>query len=397
MTGLVATVLVICATIVVASYKQKPLAMHEGGRSHTFSTLTNPHIPDFAVHIKQRGSNDDLDWCNDNVKKDQPVGVGFSYAKSGRDVSNSETSATEVDIFFQLFFYNLPHYSKSKVHLFGESYAGHYIPAIGRRIYRENLEAPTKNPNRLLINLASLGIGNGWVRPYIQFDYFADFLVDEKYGPFITEDHYKSLKEKYRVCGFLAHQCEVRPNRYTCIPASAYCEPAFAFPSEIKRNAYDVRQECDEEAGQVCYSIQDDIDTYLNQGWVQELIGVDREYRGCSAEVGKGFFLAGDEERRYDTAVAEVLEGGIKVLVYAGDADYVCNWVGNEAWLNAMKWSGQQGYLDSPEGPFIVDKVEAGVFKTFENLTWLKIFGAGRMVPYDKPVESLEMILNWIE
>ncbi|KAI9337963.1 Alpha/Beta hydrolase protein [Obelidium mucronatum] len=327
---------------------------------------------------------------------DQPVGVGFSYAKPGRKVGNSELAAKETDIFLQLFFYNLPQYSKAPVHLFGESYAGHYIPAIGRRVYRENLEAPQKNPNRLLINLVSLGIGNGWVRPYLQFDKFADFLVDEKYGPLVSQDQYETLKKKYRICGFLAEQCEAHPSRLTCIPASAYCERAFAFPKDVKRNSFDVRQKCDEEAGDVCYPIETDIETYLNQKWVQNLIGVDREYMGCSADVGTSFFYSGDEERRYDTAVAEVLEGGVKVLVYAGDADFVCNWVGNEAWLNAMEWSGQEGYLNAPTGPFIVDKLEAGLFKTYGNLTWLKIYGAGHMVPYDKPVESLEMISNWI-
>lgn len=40
----------------------------------------------------------------------------------------------------------------------GESYAGHYIPAIGEYII--------KNPDED-INLVGLAIGNGWVDPYM--------------------------------------------------------------------------------------------------------------------------------------------------------------------------------------------------------------------------------------
>ncbi|KAJ3071080.1 hypothetical protein HDU98_005864 [Podochytrium sp. JEL0797] len=456
-----------------ASPKQAPLVL-QGSIESRFTTLTNPEISDYAVHVsvRQQSEAQGLDWCQDNVKKftgyfespqgffffaffesrddprhdpfmlwinggpgcssnlglfmelgpcrvdpggnstsfnphawntkanllflDQPVGVGFSYEKPGHVVGDTETAATEVDIFFQLLFYNLPEYSRSPVHLFGESYGGHYIPAIGRKIFRENKAAPTKNPNRIHINLASLGIGNGWVRPYIQYEQFAEFLIDEKYGPFITPEQYKFLKQSYQVCEFLARQCERFPSRFSCVPAATYCERVFAFPESVKRNPYDVRQECDSEDGE-CYAIQGDIDAYLNRGWVQDLLGVEREYVGCSEAVGEAFNRAGDEDLRFDTAVAEVLEGGVKVLVYAGDADYVCNWMGNEAWLDAMEWSGQDGYLDAPEDAWLVGGVEAGTVKSFGNLTWIKIYEAGHMVPYDRPVESLKMVLDWMK
>ncbi|KAJ3204042.1 hypothetical protein HDU82_006122 [Entophlyctis luteolus] len=336
---------------------------------------------------------------------DQPVGVGFSYAKPNAIVGNSETAAAEVDIFFQILMHNFPKYANSSVQLsclptfsglFGESYAGHYIPAIGRRILRENKSAPVKNPNRAIIKLESLGIGNGWVRPLVQFKYFADYLVDEKYGPFISPSEYKSMKQNYEVCAFFNLQCERYSSPLTCIPAYEYCERAFEFPKHIKRNPYDVRQACDEEV-ESCYPIDDDIETYLNQPWVQSAIGVDIKYQGCSSVVDRWFLWGGDNERRYDDAVAEALHSGVRVLVYAGDADFVCNWIGNEAWLKSMDWRGAAGFLHAPMKDFIVgnDNI-AGTFKTFANLTWLVLHGAGHMVPYDKPAESLEMLMNWI-
>ena len=39
-----------------------------------------------------------------------------------------------------------------------------------------------------------------------------------------------------------------------------------------------------------------------------------------------------------------MLEGGIDILVYAGDADFICNWMGNLAWVNAMDWKGKEAF-----------------------------------------------------
>ncbi|KAF4675851.1 hypothetical protein FOL46_009642 [Perkinsus olseni] len=34
-----------------------------------------------------------------------------------------------------------------------------------------------------------------------------------------------------------------------------------------------------------------------------------------------------------------VLDRGLRVLIYAGDQDYLCNWFGNQAWTNALPWA----------------------------------------------------------
>ena len=44
----------------------------------------------------------------------------------------------------------------NEFYVFGESYGGHYVPAISKRIYDGN-----QNNEGLKINLAGLGVGNG--------------------------------------------------------------------------------------------------------------------------------------------------------------------------------------------------------------------------------------------
>lgn len=38
----------------------------------------------------------------------------------------------------------------------------------------------------------------------------------------------------------------------------------------------------------------------------------------------------GDWLRSYDKLLPAMLDDGIRVMIYAGDLDLICNWVGNE-------------------------------------------------------------------
>jgi carboxypeptidase C (cathepsin A) len=33
-----------------------------------------------------------------------------------------------------------------------------------------------------------------------------------------------------------------------------------------------------------------------------------------------------------------MLASGVKVMVYAGDKDFICNWVGNQQWVQKMQY-----------------------------------------------------------
>lgn len=39
--------------------------------------------------------------------------------------------------------------------------------------------------------------------------------------------------------------------------------------------------------------------------------------------------------------LAPLLDAGVPVLIYSGDMDYICNWMGGFDWTNALVWDGQ--------------------------------------------------------
>ena len=36
--------------------------------------------------------------------------------------------------------------------------------------------------------------------------------------------------------------------------------------------------------------------------------------------------------KNFDGQVKRLLDGDVAVLIYAGDMDWICNWIGNKAW-----------------------------------------------------------------
>jgi cathepsin A (carboxypeptidase C) len=75
--------------------------------------------------------------------------------------------------FLQIFLATYKKFAESKFVITGESYAGHYIPAIAHQIQENNNGLKSSNPKELLhINLVSVAIGNGLTDPKIQYAYY---------------------------------------------------------------------------------------------------------------------------------------------------------------------------------------------------------------------------------
>lgn len=91
--------------------------------------------------------------------------------------------------------------------------------------------------------------------------------------------------------------------------------------------------------------------------------------------------MAPDFEKNYEQTLPAMLEGGVRALIYAGDVDYICNWLGNQAWTRALEWSGKEAFNSSPERDWIVDGKPAGSAQGKGPLTFLRVSEAGHMVP----------------
>ncbi|KAJ1950743.1 hypothetical protein FBU59_000536 [Linderina macrospora] len=333
---------------------------------------------------------------------DQPTNVGFSY---GKDVFNSIAAGKDVNALLQLFYKSFPEYANSELHVFGESYGGHYVPAVAKAIHEANKELEQKRSLSLLsaseeeqrhLPLASIGIGNGIVDSLVQNKYYSTMACNSTYPPVLDQKTCAKMDAAYPTCARLVKACYKWSTALTCVPAMMYClDNIEGYYEDTGRNPYDVRRMC--EDADLCYPIMGDIDAFLNQASVQKALGAEvTKFESCSEKVNYGFSLNGDLVKPFHHYIPPLLADNIRVLIYAGDADFVCNWYGNKAWSMELEWPGKAGFNAASDDVWSVEGQDAGEVRTHGNFTFLRVFGAGHMVPYDQPVNSLDMINKWI-
>ncbi|MFS8033231.1 putative carboxypeptidase C [Helianthus anomalus] len=317
---------------------------------------------------------------------DQPTGTGFSYSSDKSDIRHDEEGVSD-DLydFLQAFFAEHPELVDNDFYITGESYAGHYIPAFAARVHQGN-----KAKEGIHINLKGFAIGNGLTDPAIQYKAYTDYALDMG---LIKESQYKRINLIVPVCEAAIKLCGT-DGTVSCMAAYLVCNAIFSSIISItgKINYYDIRKEC---IGSLCYDFSD-METFLNKKSVREALGVgDIEFVSCSTSVYQALLM--DWMRNLEVGIPGLLEDGIKLLVYAGEYDLICNWLGNSRWVHAMEWKGKELFNASSEVPFEVDGREAGLLKNYGPLSFLKVHDAGHMVPMDQPKAALEMLKRWTE
>jgi hypothetical protein len=94
--------------------------------------------------------------------------------------------------------------------------------------------------------------------------------------------------------------------------------------------------------------------------------------------------------------IADLLEGGIPVLVYNGDRDMTTNMVGTELSLNDMDWTGKDKWLDAKRGLWMVNDTEAGWSKEYGDLYFVVVYNSGHMVPYNQPGPAFDLLTRFL-
>ena len=87
-----------------------------------------------------------------------------------------------------------------------------------------------------------------------------------------------------------------------------------------------------------------------------------------------------------------MLENGIRVLVYHGEDDFICNWYGGYNWVSQLQWEYSTQWNKAANMSWTVNDEIAGYNITAHGLTFLKVLNAGHMVPMDQPENALAMI-----
>ncbi|KAJ7729501.1 serine carboxypeptidase [Mycena maculata] len=319
---------------------------------------------------------------------DQPIGVGFSYAEFGETVSTTEDAAKDMAAFVFLFFEHFHKFKGRSFHMAGESYGGRYIPVFAAEVYDQNIKLV--DAGLTPINLTSVMIGNGITDFYHQMSSVFDMVCTSVSVPPIM-DIATCVRMKQiipRCQKWMTTSCINHFDQIDCAAAMDFCEGQLEGPFwSTGMNPYDISRECDGGLGQnLCYPVTSYIRSYLDRPDVRETLGVDpsltTNFSSCSNTVGYAFNDRLDGYHSTQHYVAALLEREVRVLIYVGTYDWICNFIGNERWTLAMEWSGKEEFANQELKPWGTgdDGSRIGLTRSAKGLTFATVEGAGHMV-----------------
>jgi len=229
-------------------------------------------------------------------------------------------------------------------------------------------------------------------------------VYDDPDGPQCT-----ALRSKIPTCQRLIKYCYTFGSAFTCVPAGMYCNSQLYGPlMQLGLNPYDVRRKCDhEQDGPLCYKQMQWIETWMNDESHKIALGVDpsMKFSSCNTEVNQEFALQGDGMHNSAALLPELVEDGVRLLVYAGNADMMCNYMGNERWVEALEHRYHKEFVAADPKPWVT--LESGRLAgtvrsagggglTAGNVTFVTVYEAGHMVPYDQSEAALDLFTSWI-
>ncbi|KAJ1890507.1 hypothetical protein LPJ66_007438 [Kickxella alabastrina] len=368
-------------------------------------------------------------WNNvaDIVFVDQPVGTGFSYGPMPSSTEGATDTAWRT---MQAVYAKLTEDARTNgevgikdVYLFGESYAGRYIPVFTEYLIHMNkhvsASADLQERGYVSLPLRGIGIGNGMFDHRLQASSAHTIACQSNYPPMFSRQQCAHLKStvvpqctaQMNKCygeftpttsslGMRMDKCvRLEPEKWRsskeCAAAKTICNGALNWTNMV--NAYDVRPQA--------RMVPDDYVEYLRTREFTNAIGVTESgvgFEECSDEVFDRFGSTSDEMSRSALSSLQfILNQNMPVLLYSGDADFICNWHGNLAVARALNWHGKGAFKNAISAPWnwptkSGNKVGAGEVLSAENLTFLRVFEAGHEVPYYQPQASLYMLAQFI-
>ncbi|KAF2090727.1 peptidase S10, serine carboxypeptidase [Saccharata proteae CBS 121410] len=284
-----------------------------------------------------------------------------------------------------------------KFNLWTESYGGHYGPAFYNYFYDHNEAISNGTENGTHVIMDTLGIINGIVDIKIQAPSLYEFAVNNTYGiKSVNDTVYTFMKQVYSMphgCSDYVDACAAADRstlhgRVICATASNICHGLIRniYTALSGRGTYDIRHPHDDPTP-ADYFID-----YLNQASIQAALGVDLNYTSASSEaVATGFHDYGDYAYpTFKTDLEEILDRGVRVALFYGDADFTCNWFGGETVSLALNYSHAAEFAAAGYAPFVVDGEEYGAVRQYGNFSFARIYESGHEIPYYQPKASLE-------
>lgn len=348
---------------------------------------------------------------------ESPAGVGFSYSRSFLKFHTDDTTARENHLALRSFMDKFPQFKNRPLYLTGESYAGVYLPTLGVLV--------DADPD---FNLKGVAIGNGYLDvnrlgdSLVYFSHAHGFVGKRTWDKISKHccDGKPPARESCTLSGKISFACSLAVKEANAAidlsginPYNVYA-PCQSVSSELSsrdkvtRSLMNVARNLSTHAhpfhvfGAKQQPIGDEppcfddhsLIHYLNRPEVRDAIHIPKRvpaWDTCSMLI-----YVMQYPNRVDGLMPQIKQliaskRNLKMLVYNGDVDSVCNFLGDEWFVDDL---GRKVIAEYDK--WHVGKQVAGWVKHFEGITFATIRGSGHMVPGDRPAEALHMFKTFL-
>lgn len=333
----------------------------------------------------------------DIVFVDQPGGTGFSYT----DRYDTELDQVRHDFmtFLEKYFEVFPDDMHKEITLAGESYAGQYIPYIALGILERNKRVNEEEK----YNLKGLLIGNGWISPNVQSLSYLPYAVQ---AGMITTSHprWQEVLRRHTACQDLVAGSKQDDTFETNRVVDGVCEGVLNLLLEVTRDK-------DGPKNRECYNMYDytlkdsypscgmnwppdlpNVNLFLRNPDVMDSINLEHKNLWHECDSGVGSHLKARNLHPSIVLFPSILLE-VPIVLFHGNRDIICNYIGGEDMIAGLNWGGQRGYSDDiTVYDWIYNDTVLGYIKSERNLTFINVFEASHMVPFDKPDTSRALI-----
>ncbi|KAJ8081217.1 hypothetical protein PM082_018060 [Marasmius tenuissimus] len=306
---------------------------------------------------------------------DQPVGVGFSHGDT--KVGTSQQAAADVWSFLQIFFKDsrFSALAKRNLAIWTESYGGHYGPTFAAHFLDQNTQIASGKISGIPLNLKVLGVGDGLTDPLAQYQGYIEYAASNPYHPLVSQTILDRGNTSWTQAGGCRDQitsCYNTNTNSVCSAAQSFCNNRILSPLAGNYDVYYVLAEDPDP-------YPPSITGYLNS--VRSKIGAEQQWQSSNQVVYSNFAATGDWMRNSRPNLETVINSGVRVIVYDGDADYILNFNGVEAMVDALNTKFTSIYKQQVFQPYTVRGEVTGQFKNAGNFSYIRIYGAGHEVP----------------
>ncbi|KAI1889967.1 hypothetical protein AGOR_G00168360 [Albula goreensis] len=344
---------------------------------------------------------------------ESPVGVGYSYSDDKNYKTDDDEVADNNYLALQSFFAKFPNFTKNEFYVFGESYGGIYVPTLSLRVATGGAK----------MNFKGFGVGNG----------IGSFALNDQ--SLIYFGYYHGLFGEQLWADLNSNCCEggtcnfYNNTQKGCVQSVT---EAFGIIYESGLNEYALYLDCAGGAGsartyhktmlnlfrnyrkywtafnvvaeeRVAGTLGKDLRgvppcinstaqmNWLNRGDVRKALHIPDilpPWDICSDEVGSLYHT------KYNTVrdvYMKLLSLGVRALVYNGDTDMACNYLGDQWFVEQLNQKETTVYQR-----WVYDNQIAGFYQQFSNITFLTVKGAGHMVPQWAPGPAFHMFQSFL-